>query len=98
MPLDEGGRLIVALLAESDDLNEDQRTRAIKFLIDDGLSYAEIIELYPRLLSFSPSTRQRTTASRHLRLVPTDQQSRTPESETGSQSGASEPFLVRACR
>lgn len=56
-------RVVVALLAKKPDLTAEERTRLVMDLVEDGLTLADVAELYPSLLGPDLSTPARTASS-----------------------------------
>jgi hypothetical protein len=86
--MDEAKRLVIALMAAKEDLSEDERTRLVKELLDDGLTIADIMELVPRLLSASPSKPAETSSDRPATVRTTHRLSPERDRTTGSASAA----------
>ena len=61
---DPAGRLIIATLAARGELSEKERTEAVKYLLEDGLTVADVGEQYPGLLDCGPATLAETAADR----------------------------------
>src|SRR2546426_3128633 len=59
---DESKRLVIAILAAKENLTDAERTEAVKDLLADGLTIADITELVPRLLAPSRATPARTSS------------------------------------
>lgn len=86
--VDEAKRLVIALLAAKENLTDQERTEAVKDLLEDGLTIADIMELVPRLLVPSHATPVRTSSGQPPTIRTTRRLSQERDRTTGSASTA----------
>lgn len=70
-------RLVIGLLANQPDLTAEERTQLVVDLVEDGLTLADIADLYPALLGPDLSTPAKTASSSLLTVHRTHQLSGT---------------------